>query len=202
MKALMSMLSLAAAAILWSGCGGGTSPEGASKPTISDAELGLRKGDVFSEEKVVADKTEYATTAPGTGVKYARSFENAPPMIPHDVTDFLPITKEYNACIGCHMPDVAPSMGATAVPKSHLVNLRPEHKMVKGTFKKSADNMKNEVVVKDLHGELYQGRYNCSQCHAPQSTGQLVENKFQADFRDESSKGSSNLLDSLNEGVH
>ena len=201
MRVTTIVLSAFAATILWTGCGGSANVAETGKPDISEESLGLRKTDLYTEDKVVGDKTEYATTAPGESKLIARSFENAPPMIPHDVTDFLPITKDYNACTGCHLPDVAASMGATPIPKSHFVNMRPHHTLEKSGFKKAADNMKNEVVVKDLHGELYQGRYNCSQCHAPQSKGQLVDNTFQADFRNESAKGSSNLLDTLNEGV-
>jgi len=45
-------------------------------------------------------------------------------------------------------------------------------------------------------------RYNCSQCHAPQSNNKIAfGNEFQADFRAKDGSISSNLLDNLNEGV-
>jgi cytochrome c-type protein NapB len=55
--------------------------------------------------------------------------------------------------------------------------------------------------VKKLNG-LYQGRFNCSQCHAPQANVKpLVENSFTPDFKDDKLKGKSNLVDVINEGV-
>jgi len=184
-------LASVAAAMLFAGCGGSSDAEGAksapqkeatAKPTVTEKSLGLRKTDLYSEDTTTADKTLYHTEAAGTSTKINRAFQDAPPMIPHDVADFLPITKSNNACTGCHMPEVAPAMGATPIPPSHFLDMRPKHNFDGKQFTKSIDNMKNETDVKKLT-HLSQARFNCSQCHAPQTTGALaVENTFEANY--------------------
>ena len=75
--------------------------------SYNEEELGLRKVDLYSEKTVVAESTSYSTVAAGESKVIQRSFENAPPMIPHDVEGMLDMTKENNACTGCHLPEVA-----------------------------------------------------------------------------------------------
>jgi cytochrome c-type protein NapB len=112
--------------------------------------------------------------------RFERSYENAPPLIPHSVDGLLPITRNNNACLGCHMPEVASSMGATPIPKTHFMDFRSQ---------KMLDH-------------LAQQRFNCSQCHVPQANVKpLVENKFKPEYRDPEEKKRSNLIDTLNEGV-
>jgi cytochrome c-type protein NapB len=49
---------------------------------------------------------------------------------------------------------------------------------------------------------IYQGRFNCTQCHAPQSkTRTDVANTFRPDYGDDKNKAHSSLIDSMNEGV-
>ena len=155
----------------------------ASAPkTIDEDSLGLRKVDLLSEEKAAPDETKYGTSAPMSGYKIERAYQNAPPMIPHDVDGLLEITPSNNACIGCHEPAVAESMGATPIPKSHYIDFRPKHKLTGEKFEKSIDNMKNEVSIKPIE-TISHARFNCTACHAPQSTGKLaVENTFEANF--------------------
>ncbi len=176
-------IGLAAAALLIVGCGSATpSGEQKVKASVSEESLGLRTTDLYSEESTVAPKTEYRTAGAGSSTKIARAFQDAPPMIPHDVSDYLPITINNNACTGCHMPEVAPSVGATAIPKSHFLDMRPKHEFDGKMFTKTIDNMKNETSVKKID-HLSMSRFNCSQCHAPQSQGNLaVENTFEAAY--------------------
>jgi len=191
MKMIMMMvLGLVTATLLMTGCGGEATPSNEAseaKPvaTISEESLGLRKTDINEEDDTVAEKTEYRGAEPGTSTKIKRAYQDAPPMIPHDVSDFLPITRTNNACIGCHAPDIAPAMGATPIPPSHYLDMRPRHICDGEKFKKSVDNTKNETDVKRLT-HLSQARFNCSQCHAPQSQGNpTVENLFEANFTKE-----------------
>ena len=117
-----------------------------------------------------------------SGYKIDRAYQNAPPMIPHDVEGMLNITRDNNACIGCHDAAVAESMGATPIPKSHYIDFRPKHKLEGEKFVKSTDNMKNEVSIKPID-TISNARFNCNACHAPQSTGDIaVENTFKPDF--------------------
>ncbi len=179
-------IALAAAALLIVGCSGSDTAKAAPvkevkvAPIVSEESLGLRKTNIYSEDTTTGNKTEYTTKQAGTCEKFPRAFQDAPPMIPHDVSDFLPVTKNNNACTGCHMPDIAEAMGATPIPPSHFLDMRPHHKFDGNQFAKAIDNMKNETDVKKLD-HLSQARFNCSQCHAPQSQGALaVENTFEA----------------------
>lgn len=153
-----------------------------TKNVIDDESIGLRKVDLLSEEKAAPDETKYGTSQPMSGYKIDRAYQNAPPMIPHDVEGMLDITPQNNSCIGCHDVSVAESMGATPIPKSHYIDFRPKHKLEGEKFVKSTDNMKNEVSIKPID-TISNARFNCNACHAPQSTGDLaVENTFKPDF--------------------
>lgn len=177
-------LGLVTAALLLAGCNEGTKVTAAStvKADITEESLGLRKTNLYSEAETVAAKTQYTTAAAGSSNKIARAFQDAPPMIPHDVSGFLPIKAKNNACIGCHAPDIAPAMGATPIPGSHFLDMRPKHKFDGKMFSKVIDNYKNETSVKKIN-HLSSARFNCSQCHAPQSQGTLaVENTFEATY--------------------
>lgn len=152
-----------------------------SKKSLSEEEIGLRDVNVLDESRALPAKTQYAKNVPGSGVKFDRAFQDAPPMIPHDVEGMLPITRDMNQCTGCHMPEIAEAMNATPIPVSHFTDFRPKHSFDGKNFKKSADNMKNEVAIKE-EVELVQARYNCSQCHAPQSQGEAPLNVFSPEF--------------------
>ena len=153
-----------------------------TKNVIDDDSIGLRKVDLLSEEKAAPDETKYGTSQPMSGYKIERAYQNAPPMIPHDVEGMLEITPQNNMCIGCHDVSVAESMTATPIPKSHYIDFRPKHKLTGEKFEKSIDNMKNEVSIKPIE-TISHARFNCTACHAPQSTGKLaVENTFEANY--------------------
>lgn len=179
------------------------------KSTVSEEALGLRKTDLYAENQDTEGiQADYKRPAPGSSTKFERAFLNAPPMIPHDVEGMLPITKNNNQCIGCHMPEVATSMGATPIPESHFTNFRPKtvmkgNKVVKEGKELGKANTSDVLVAKAEHMKtLYQGRFNCSQCHAPQAKiDTVVGNTFQPDFKDGKGKTTSNLMDIMNEGV-
>jgi len=186
-----------------------------TKKEVTEETLGLRKTDLYKEaEDTAGNKADYSRPAPGSSTKFERAFENAPPMIPHSVDDLLPITKSNNQCIGCHMPAEAKSMGlgATPIPPSHFTNYRPTTVYKDGELVKEGKTVgpKGELGnVSDIKiakakksDKLYQGRFNCSQCHAPQSKGDtVVGNTFKGDFKNDAEKSSSNLIDVINEGV-
>lgn len=151
--------------------------------SISDESLGLSKVSVNADSGLKNEAFAYQGKNPGeNNKKIPRAYDNAPPMIPHDISAFGEITKDSNACIGCHMPEAAKAVGAIAVPKTHMTNLR---------------------TGKDLKGELYDGRYNCTQCHAPQAVlDPAVMNKFKGAFRAKTGgEYKTNLIDTIREGV-
>ncbi|NKQ40845.1 MAG: hypothetical protein HF962_04665 [Sulfurovum sp.] len=128
-------------------------------------------------------------------------------MIPHDVEGLLPITKENNSCLGCHMPEVAASINAVAIPTSHFADFRPKTAIGKdGRITKEGkgvDNTSDFKVVATKMDTLSHTRFNCSLCHAPQAKlDPLVGNTFKPDFGSEDMKVKSNLLDVINEGVN
>lgn len=200
MKLSKLTISIAAlAAVFTVGCA-------TAAKTVSEESLGLRKTDLYSESNTTGDKTQYSIAPAGTSKKIDRAFENAPPMIPHDVDGMLPITINNNQCTSCHDPMVAASMGATPLPKSHFTDFRPGTSLAKdGRITKegkAVDNTSDFKTVGKGLPTLAGARFNCSQCHAPQSEGNNVpQNVFKADFRSEGSSAKSNLIDNINEGV-
>ncbi|XOB61426.1 nitrate reductase cytochrome c-type subunit [Campylobacterota bacterium DY0563] len=163
-----------------------------AQPTISEESLGLRKVDLYTEDKVVPEQTQYGKDAPSSSKTISRAFQDAPPMIPHDTEGMLPITVNNNQCVSCHAPEVAPSLGALPYPKSHMINFRPATSLAKdGNIVKNGKEIKNtsseklEYVTINEMDKLSNARFNCSQCHAPQSKGELVGNTFQPDYTNE-----------------
>ena len=176
-----------------------------TKKSITESAMGLRTSDLYSESDATPNVTDYSRPAAGSSKRFERAYENAPPMIPHDIEGMLPITTANNSCTGCHMPEVAPSMKATPIPASHFATFRPTTKIgAKGEVMKEGKSVVNTSDLKTVVHKLAKlsgSRYNCSQCHAPQSKGGVaVANTFQGGFSADG-KGSSNLLDVINDGV-
>ena len=137
--------------------------------------------DVIDEDDIKLADINWTKPAAGESKRYDRSFENAPPLIPHDLEGLIPITADNNMCVSCHMPEVAKDVGATPIPKSHLYSIRNK---------------------KDLEGKLSDDRFNCTTCHVPQANVEAkFKNNFKPEYRDANSSQHSNLLDVLNEGV-
>ena len=153
----------------------------ADSKEAKDLNILRSANDVMDEEEVKLADINWTKPAAGEAQRYERSFENAPPMIPHDLEGLIPITADNNMCVTCHMPEVAKDVGATAIPKSHLYSIRNK---------------------KDLDGKLSDDRFNCTTCHVPQANVEAkFKNNFKPEYRDANSSQHSNLLDVLNEGV-
>ncbi|WP_104694917.1 nitrate reductase cytochrome c-type subunit [Helicobacter salomonis] len=151
-------------------------------PLLSDTQIGLRNTPLEDEKDLKLRAYDFHKKPPGESQRFERAYENAPPMIPHDTTGLLPITKENNQCLGCHAPDVASSVGATPVPPSHLFDFR------------------NNRPTKD--GSVSEARFNCTQCHAPQANAQpLVKNNFKPVFTNKDLEFRSDFMDVVDVGV-
>lgn len=187
-------LGLATATVVFfSGCNNSTDVSNAemkSKSMVSEESLGLRKTDLYSETLVTPDKTEYSKSSIGSGNTINRAFQDAPPMIPHDVEGMLPITIADNQCKMCHVDSAPYDATIPSVPKSHLTDFRPMTSLAKdGKIVKNGKRIENTssekleyVTIKEKQG-LIGARYNCSQCHAPQSEGGLVvDNTFTPEY--------------------
>jgi len=174
--------------------------------SISEESLSFRKTSLYTEHDTFPVKTEYIKKSAGESKLIERSFENAPPMIPHNVEGMYPITGNNNACMGCHVPGVAESMNATPIPKSHFTDFRPDTSLAKnGMIVKEGKIIENTSDFKTISkplDKLSGTRFNCTQCHVPQSmTSNTPVNEFQADFRAKGHNKKSNLIDNINEGV-
>lgn len=193
MKAISKItIGLAAAALLFVGCNDATqavpTKEAKVVPSISEESLGLRKTDLYSESTTEGDATNYGKSVAGSGHMIARAFQDAPPMIPHDVEGMLPITINDNQCIACHDPMVAKDMGATPYPSSHMTNFRPTSVAQSGANTSSAD-LKDISIKEESH--LVGARFNCNQCHAPQADAPAPKNNFEAVFTSENGASAS-----------
>ena len=155
-----------------------------------------------SDVNLLAEMPTYSTSEAGAATNIERAFENAPPMIPHKTTTFIPITINNNLCLSCHIPENAKKIGATSMPETHFINFRPELIQKDGLYQIDAKESENEIVSRELGAELNMARYNCTQCHASQANVTInIENYFTADFRKASGKNNSNLIENLEEGV-
>jgi len=200
-------VGLFTASLLFVGCNESTAPavekeKKTVKPSVSEDSLGLRKTTLHNEE-VTPHGTSYGKEYAGSGHKITRAFQDAPPMIPHDVEGMLPITIKDNQCISCHDPVAAKDMGmgATPYPPSHMTNFRPQSSAIKGE-NTSSEELAHISIKKE--NKLIGARFNCTQCHAPQDTGALaVPNNFEPDYTDKDGASKSTWNgDKLMEGIN
>ena len=175
---ILSVLVLGVAAALSVSC----AMTQTKKDAYTEEELGLRHETLYDESTTVPVHGETTTKEPGESTRFDRSFENSPPLVPHDITGMLPLEGDgENICMGCHMPEEAIFSGATSIPSSHLIDFD---------------------TGRDLDGSLDGSRFNCLQCHVIQTIlSPAVENIFKGEFRDKNGRYRSNLIDNLNEGV-
>jgi cytochrome c-type protein NapB len=142
----------------------------AGKP-VADNEMGLSKTSVFEDPS--PEVFQYPETKPAAAKALPVAWDGAPPQVPHDITAFLPIKPDANACLDCHdkpslleklikeMPKPVPEMmrkivkgGPTPMPVSH--------------YNRSEGRL-----------EFNNALYLCNQCHVPQANvGELVGNSF------------------------
>ena len=186
----MSALCLLIALLCLVGCSARETPVAEAPPPaetqapppppaeVTDDELSYRNEPLLDDSGT--PEAIFDAPDPGDSQMEDRAFENAPPVIPHNTDDLLPITANENSCTDCHLPEDAADVGATPVPASHLYDMRNNKQL----------------------DSLSPANYNCTLCHATQAnTGELVENTFEPYYRAKEQKERSNLLDILNEGV-
>ncbi len=124
--------------------------------SIPDDDLGLSKTSVYDVPDPII--VNYGGGDPGTNKRAEKSYHTAPPMITHTIVDMVPIRQDFNLCKDCHVqPDLLKQKITVGMPiptpVSHYTNVKK--------------------------GELYMGRWNCTQCHAPQAkVDVLVQSTF------------------------
>jgi cytochrome c-type protein NapB len=97
--------------------------KGPKAAPVKDAQLGLSKTSVFDVPSPPAYEAEDG--APGEKPLPKRLSAELPPVIPHAIGDFLPITRDANMCIECHeLPGPKRKGEPTPLPRSHYVDWR------------------------------------------------------------------------------
>jgi cytochrome c-type protein NapB len=134
----------------------------AAATAIPDSALGFVGASVFSVP--VPPLFRANTSDPGERPRLPRAYPGAPPRIPHGIGDFLPITRELHACLGCHDTANLEASGAVALSAAHYRDLRRAP----------------EAARREIAG----ARYVCVSCHVPTTdAGPLVGNSFGAAAR-------------------
>jgi cytochrome c-type protein NapB len=125
---------------------------------LKDSQLGLSKTSVFEVPSPPAYRDEDA--APAAKPPPRRISTEIPPVIPHAVGDFLPITRDTNMCIDCHeLPGPKKKGDPTPLPRSHYVDWR--HDQGKKLQKHAG------------------ARWVCTACHVARTDAKpLVGNRF------------------------
>lgn len=126
---------------------------------IAAEDLGLTKGPLL--DTPVPPEPNYTRGMPGTpsAKPLPPVIPGAPAQIPHAVANFLPVTVDHNACLGCHSGKTKVAGMGTPIPESHYKDLRSDAPAVQAKIDGS--------------------RYICTTCHAPQADNpDLVSNTF------------------------
>lgn len=92
---------------------------------------------------------QFIEQMPGESVLLDRPYEGFPPLVPHSVEDLTPV-KSDNQCFECHFEEIELDEGhiATKIPASHFLN---------------------EYTGEIKDNQVLGIRYNCLQCHVPQT---------------------------------
>ena len=159
------------------------------------------KGDALLRDEVdLGDMATYSDIAENKSQSLPRSFENAPPLIPHTVKGMMVITKEHNLCLKCHSPEKAKAEHATPIPPTHFTDYRPAIAKTEGVYKVKAQN--GEITSKSTGKQINMAQYNCNQCHVPQTNATVnIDNNFKSVFRNSANKNKSNLSKTISEGI-
>ncbi len=131
----------------------------ATVEAVDDSSLGLSKTSVFDDPTPKAPV--YNAPPPGVPVTGPdRYFPGAPPVVPHSIDGLLPITGQSNTCLGCH-------------DKPDLIGKKRWGAPTPMTASHYSDPWTKDKPARKVSG----ARYNCNQCHAPQSDAKpLVKN--------------------------
>lgn len=121
--------------------------------------VSMRGDAVNSADRAPAEKT-YSAKVPGVGDQklVSRTFLTQPPVVPHSIDKYVPITLEDNGCLECHVTDELRGKKMPKMGESHFSK----------TFKQA-----------DGSAAVEMSRYQCDSCHVPQvDAPPLVDNTF------------------------
>jgi cytochrome c-type protein NapB len=119
----------------------------------------MRGADVTAPDRAPEVKS-YVAKVPGVGQPQLieRTFVGQPPMVPHTVDQYVPLTMEENACLECHITTELRGQKVPRVGESH--------------FSKTLKRRDGSPAVS-------MDRFQCDTCHVPQVDAKpLVDSKF------------------------
>ena len=120
----------------------------------------MRGAEVTAPDRAPEVKA-YAGKVPGVGQPQliSRTFVGQPPMVPHTVEQYVPLTMEENACMECHHDGG---------------NARPEDAADR---RRAISRRRSSQVTASRRVEM--SRFQCDTCHVPQvDAKELVDSKF------------------------
>ena len=159
MKTLKILAAIALMAVTYA-CTTAADKSSSTDKAIEDLNMGLSKTSVFDTPTPAV--YTYSDAKPGYNDRIAKAWDELPPVIPHRVEEYLPVVMEDNQCTDCH-----------DVPKYIGKPLNTDR-----TIKNKSPMSKNHYASAELD-EIDGARFNCMQCHVPQSNAPpLVENTF------------------------
>ncbi len=165
-----------------------------------DQKVANTSESILKDDIDIGKMATYSDVAENKSKPIERSFENAPPLIPHTVKGMMVITKEHNQCLNCHRPEKAKAEHATPMPATHFTDYRPEIVEKDGIYKVNAKE--GEVIAAKRKKKVNMAQYNCNQCHVPVTNATVkIKNTFKPVFRSSSQKNRSNLSKNFDEGV-
>jgi len=198
MTRLFIQLSLFSLLILFISC----QPNDDIDSTQSNGDEITVAGDqLLLDEVQLGEMSIFPDIAENQSESFERSFENAPPFIPHTVKGMTVITRNSNECILCHHPDKAKQEKATPMPESHFIDYRPMILEADGIYAVNASE--GEVTAVTTGEQVNMAQYNCNLCHVALTNATVeIRNVFKANFRSSNSKSQSNLVDNMAEGIN
>lgn len=118
------------------------------------------RGTAVSAADTAPEVKTYSQKVPAVGGQQllARAWEKAPPLVPHSIEKYVPLTMDDNGCLECHVTE---ELRGQKMPKMSLSHFST-------TFKES-----------DGSPAVDMSRFQCDSCHVPQVDAKpLVENRF------------------------
>ena len=132
-----------ALALMWSPVAGQGRPQQSGEPERRERAAGAPE-----DEAPAPRHYEHGDKRPGQSEPLPRAWEGAPPVIPHSVRGFPPVTAKNNACARCHGRAGA-TTGPPPAPPSHFIDMR-----------EAPDVARPQIVP---------SRWNCTASHVPQT---------------------------------
>ena len=120
------------------------------------SQIESMRGKDVSAVDMAPNIKQYTDKTPGVGEQMLipRTFTGQPPLVPHTIAKYEPITIEENACLDCHISDDFKGKKMPKMGESHFLKVNGKEKV----------NM---------------ARYECTTCHVQQvDAPPLVENNF------------------------